>query len=149
MNEDDSGYFSPFLGRSMAAQDAEAREEMERYIRWLSLEVQKVFEKCKGCVYYDNSSNTFTSIGGLSHNQTRVPFRCRIMGVIKGDGECTAFIPREVEDEPGPCVTCRFRVGDVKIMPNGSHYVKCEHGFPTSCFMKERESCRYHEEVKG
>ena len=141
-----SGFFNGIWGRDLPDMEAKLRKDREDYKKTLSPEGLKIIQRCEGCDH--NIDFPAFCIGDQPYGEPFIPYRCEIMTVVRGEGVCTAYTPK-TKESVGPCSTCRFRFGDVMIMPDGSRRVRCvSTSYRTRIYMREQKTCDSYKAIE-
>lgn len=96
--EDDNPYgFRPILGRYLGEFMAVWEKECEEYKKTLGPERLKFIERCEMCA--NNIQLPLICIGDQPFGEPKIPYRCKVVRVPRGEGVCEHYVPMKKDDE--------------------------------------------------
>lgn len=97
MEKDNPYNFSSPIGLGFGKAIEVHREKCEEYKKTLSPERLKFVEMCDTCA--NNDRMPLTGIGDQPPGEPKIPYRCNVLWIPRGEGVCEHYVPMKKEDE--------------------------------------------------
>ena len=97
MEEDNPYGFWPIIGKDLGKMIANWEKECEEYKKTLGPERLRFIKRCEMCA--NNIQFPLTCIGDQPCGEPKIPYRCKVVRVPRGEGVCEHYVPIKKEGE--------------------------------------------------